>query len=145
LRNRRAFTSLHQIGRQTSIITIIIISPLQSTAGHRSLQFLVISLDFGYSHPAPASNPVQIITLSIHSANLNALLSLIFSACTVSAVPVSEDVPTKVYQRFFEFVDKDGVKQTIDLEEEPDKAFLNSLSREEDETIFQLFTRYDNI
>jgi hypothetical protein len=44
------------------IIIIIIISPLHSTAGQRPLQFLAISLIFGYSHPAPASHPAQIVT-----------------------------------------------------------------------------------
>jgi hypothetical protein len=46
-----------------TIIIIIIISPLQFTAGQKPLQLLVISI-FGYSNPAPASRPAQIVTPS---------------------------------------------------------------------------------
>jgi hypothetical protein len=47
---------------------IIIISPLQSTAGHRPLQLLAISLDLHYSHPAPASRPAQIVTPGLRAS-----------------------------------------------------------------------------
>jgi hypothetical protein len=42
--------------------SIIIISPLQSTAGHRPLYFSPSRLIFGYSHPA--SRPALIVTLA---------------------------------------------------------------------------------
>jgi hypothetical protein len=59
------------------IIIIIIVSPLQSTAGHRPLQFLAISLELGYSHPAPVSRPAQIVTPPGLRASYNYTLLLV--------------------------------------------------------------------
>jgi hypothetical protein len=50
------------VWRVVDRIFIIIISSLQSTTGHRPLQSLAILLEFGYSHPAPASRPAQMVT-----------------------------------------------------------------------------------
>jgi hypothetical protein len=41
------------------VCNLIIISPLQSTAGHRPLQLLAICLIFGYSYPAHTCRPAQ--------------------------------------------------------------------------------------
>jgi hypothetical protein len=57
------------------IIIIIIISPPQSTTGHRPLQLHAISR-FGYSHPAPRSRPAQIVTLPDLKASYATRLSV---------------------------------------------------------------------
>ncbi|CAG9790951.1 unnamed protein product [Diatraea saccharalis] len=73
-------------------------------------------------------------------------LSLFFVAAlavfSVSAVPlVYDDEPEVPYERYIEFIDENGVKNTIDLEEEPDVEFLNSITRDNDINGYFLFTR----
>ncbi|CAD0202238.1 unnamed protein product [Chrysodeixis includens] len=72
-----------------------------------------------------------------------ALLCLLFaSAYTALAVPVTSDYSEdRVYPRFIQFPDGEGVMHTVDLEAEPDYELLAEIERNPDNNQYLLFTR----
>lgn len=83
----------------------------------------------------------QNINNNIYSANINQ--NIIFPVYAASAVPVNSDYSEdRVYPRFIEFPDGEGVMHTVDLEAEPDMDLLDEIARNPANNKYFLYTRY---
>ncbi|KAG6441559.1 hypothetical protein O3G_MSEX001914 [Manduca sexta] len=68
-------------------------------------------------------------------------IAVIAAAYTASAVPIDQNEPEYVYERFIKFPDGDGIMHDVDLEAEPDHELLNEISRNPANNRYLLYTR----
>lgn len=57
-------------------------------------------------------------------------------------MPVEEQISERVYSRFVEMPDDEGNMHLVDLEMEPDMAAIEEYTRNPNNNVYLLFTRY---
>lgn len=83
--------------------------------------------------------PLSRYTATKWKANYDNFYLVVYTA---SAVPVTSDYSeNRVYPRYIEFTNGEGVMHTVDLEAEPDMDLLDEIQRDPANNRYLLYTR----